>query len=137
MNLSDIFKTHFLKLLYDEYRERIKLVVTGSSAFYIDEKFKDSLVGRKRIFELKTLDFDLERAGVVAVNVHIKGRTNFPQAYSTPCKNNPDGGAVNRAGSREYSTKKPSTCSSVMFPRPTSTSTPMMRRTIFQRKCEP
>ena len=50
--------THFLKLLYDEYRERIKLVVTGSSAFYIDEKFKDSLAGRKRIFELKTLDFE-------------------------------------------------------------------------------
>lgn len=72
MNLSDFCKTHFLKLLYDEYRERIKLVVTGSSAFYIDEKFKDSLAGRKRIFELKTLDFDLERAGIVAVNAPTK-----------------------------------------------------------------
>jgi len=50
--------THFLKLLYDEHRERIKLIVTGSSAFYIDEQFRDSLAGRKKIFELKTLDFE-------------------------------------------------------------------------------
>jgi predicted AAA+ superfamily ATPase len=50
--------TNFLKLLYDEYCDRIKLVVTGSSAFYIDEKFRDSLAGRKKIFELRTLDFE-------------------------------------------------------------------------------
>lgn len=50
--------THFLKLLYDEYSERIKIVATGSSAFYIDRQFRDSLAGRKRIFELHTLDFD-------------------------------------------------------------------------------
>ena len=50
--------THFLKLLYDEYADRIKLIVTGSSAFYIDEKFKDSLAGRKKLFELQTLDFE-------------------------------------------------------------------------------
>ncbi|MFN0214546.1 MAG: ATP-binding protein [Saprospiraceae bacterium] len=50
--------THFVKLLYDEYSDRIKLLVTGSSAFYIDDKFKDSLAGRKKIFELKTLDFE-------------------------------------------------------------------------------
>jgi predicted AAA+ superfamily ATPase len=36
----------------------IKIICTGSSAFYIDEKFKDSLVGRKKIFELQVLDFD-------------------------------------------------------------------------------
>ncbi len=50
--------THFLKLLYDEYSERLKIVATGSSAFYIDRQFRDSLAGRKRIFELYTLDFD-------------------------------------------------------------------------------
>ncbi len=50
--------TNFLKLLYDEYVTQIKLVVTGSSAFYIDRQFKDSLVGRKRIFEMTTLDFE-------------------------------------------------------------------------------
>ena len=49
--------TNFLKLLYDEYREQIKLVVTGSSAFYIDRRFKDSLAGRKRIFHLSPFSF--------------------------------------------------------------------------------
>lgn len=50
--------THFLKLLYDEYAGKLKIVATGSSAFYIDRQFRDSLAGRKRIFELQTLDFD-------------------------------------------------------------------------------
>ncbi|MEI6409485.1 MAG: ATP-binding protein [Bacteroidota bacterium] len=54
--LSD--PTNFLKLLYDEYSDRLKLIVTGSSAFYIDRQFKDSLAGRKKIFELQTLDFE-------------------------------------------------------------------------------
>lgn len=50
--------THFLKLLYDAYSDRLKIVATGSSAFYIDRQFRDSLAGRKRNFELYTLDFD-------------------------------------------------------------------------------
>jgi predicted AAA+ superfamily ATPase len=50
--------SNFLKLLYDEYAGRLKIVATGSSAFYIDRQFKDSLAGRKRIFELYTLDFE-------------------------------------------------------------------------------
>lgn len=50
--------TNFLKLLYDEHANRIKIVATGSSAFYIDRQFKDSLSGRKKIFELPTLDFE-------------------------------------------------------------------------------
>lgn len=54
--LSD--PANFIKLLYDEYRDQIKLVVSGSSAFYLDQKFKDSLVGRKRIFRLNTCDFE-------------------------------------------------------------------------------
>jgi predicted AAA+ superfamily ATPase len=49
--------SNFLKHLYDEYANRIKLMVSGSSAFYIDQKFKDSLAGRKRLFELMALDF--------------------------------------------------------------------------------
>lgn len=49
--------SNFLKLLFDEYRSRLKLVVTGSSAFYIDQKFTDSLAGRKRLFHLPTLSF--------------------------------------------------------------------------------
>ncbi|HOF19656.1 MAG TPA: ATP-binding protein [Bacteroidales bacterium] len=50
--------SNFLKCLYDVYGENLKVIATGSSAFYIDSKFKDSLAGRKRIFELKTLSFD-------------------------------------------------------------------------------
>jgi predicted AAA+ superfamily ATPase len=50
--------TNFLKLLYDEKRSRIKLIVSGSSAFYIDRKFKDSLAGRKFLFEIQPLNFD-------------------------------------------------------------------------------
>ena len=50
--------THFLKLLYDEHGAQLKIVATGSSAFYLDNKFKDSLVGRKKIFRLPTCSFD-------------------------------------------------------------------------------
>ena len=50
--------TTFLKLLYDEYSSQLKIVATGSSAFYIDKQFNDSLAGRKRIFQMGTLDFE-------------------------------------------------------------------------------
>lgn len=50
--------TAFLKFLYDEYVTKIKIIATGSSAFYIDQKFNDSLVGRKKIFQLNTLSFE-------------------------------------------------------------------------------
>ena len=50
--------TNFLKLLYDEHALNLKIIATGSSAFYIDRQFKDSLAGRKKIFELPTLDFE-------------------------------------------------------------------------------
>jgi len=49
--------SNFLKYLYDQYNENLKLIVSGSSSFYIDKKFKDSLAGRKRIFRLSTLSF--------------------------------------------------------------------------------
>lgn len=47
----------FLKYLYDTYLENLKIIATGSSAFYIDSKFRDSLAGRKMIFQLRTLTF--------------------------------------------------------------------------------
>jgi uncharacterized protein len=50
--------SNFLKLLFDEYAPKLKLIVTGSSAFYLDAKFKDSLAGRKKIFQLYTLSFE-------------------------------------------------------------------------------
>jgi len=49
--------TNFLKYFYDEYKDKIKIIASGSSAFYLDKKFKDSLAGRKRIFTLFTLSF--------------------------------------------------------------------------------
>jgi predicted AAA+ superfamily ATPase len=49
--------TNFLKLLYDKYETKVKIIATGSSAFYINRDFKDSLAGRKKIFELYTLSF--------------------------------------------------------------------------------
>jgi len=49
--------SNFLKYIYDLYGKTIKLVVTGSSAFYIDKTFKDSLAGRKKIIELFTFCF--------------------------------------------------------------------------------
>jgi len=49
--------SNFLKYLYDEYQGKIKLLVSGSSAFYLDKKFKDSLAGRKKVFYVFTLSF--------------------------------------------------------------------------------
>lgn len=49
--------TNFLKYIFDEHKDIIKLIVSGSSAFYLDTKFEDSLAGRKKIFEVKTLNF--------------------------------------------------------------------------------
>ena len=50
--------SHFLKYHFDFNRKKIKLIVTGSSAFYLDQKFKDSLAGRKRIFFLTPLNLN-------------------------------------------------------------------------------
>ena len=61
--------TTFLKLLYDEYASQLKIVATGSSAFYIDKQFNDSLVGRKKIFQMGTLDFE--------EFLHFKGRNDL------------------------------------------------------------
>lgn len=44
-----------IKYLYDNYD--IKFVVTGSSSYYIKNKFQESLAGRKKIFELFPLTF--------------------------------------------------------------------------------
>ncbi len=49
--------SNFLKYFFDTYKDKIKIVASGSSAFYLDNKFRDSLAGRKRIFILLTLSF--------------------------------------------------------------------------------
>lgn len=48
--------SNFLKLLADEYKT-LKIFTTGSSTLLIKEKFKDSLVGRKQVFEIHPLSF--------------------------------------------------------------------------------
>ncbi|MFH1416308.1 MAG: ATP-binding protein [Elusimicrobiota bacterium] len=48
--------SNFLKLLVDHYKN-IKIIASGSSTLDIKRKFKDSLVGRKVVFELNTLSF--------------------------------------------------------------------------------
>ncbi|OGF56242.1 MAG: hypothetical protein A2452_13600 [Candidatus Firestonebacteria bacterium RIFOXYC2_FULL_39_67] len=50
--------TSYIKLFTDRYKDRIKLVVSGSSSFLIKSKFKDSLAGRIIDFELFPLDFE-------------------------------------------------------------------------------
>lgn len=44
-----------LKYLYDNYT--IKFIITGSSSYYIKNMFSESLSGRKKVFELSTLNF--------------------------------------------------------------------------------
>ncbi len=44
-----------IKYLYDYYD--IKFIVTGSSSYYIKNKFQESMAGRKKIFEIYPLDF--------------------------------------------------------------------------------
>lgn len=50
--------TNFLKVLWDDHKDKLKIIATGSSAFYMDEKFDDSLAGRKTIFNLYTCTFE-------------------------------------------------------------------------------
>lgn len=48
----------FLKYFFDHWKDKIKLIVSGSSTFGIKSKFKESLVGRTIDFELFGLDFE-------------------------------------------------------------------------------
>ena len=65
--------TNFLKLIFDKYDAKVKIIATGSSAFYINRDFKDSLAGRKKIFELYPLDF--------SEFLHFKGEDNLIDEY--------------------------------------------------------
>ena len=49
--------SNFLKYHFDLNQHFLKFIVSGSSSFYIDQKFTDSLAGRKRLFELNSLSF--------------------------------------------------------------------------------
>ena len=77
--------SNFMKLLFDEHASQLKLIVTGSSAFYLDEKFNDSLAGRKRIFNLLTCDFEeyLELSDKHRLIDEINRLIKQPEAKST------------------------------------------------------
>lgn len=47
----------FLKVLHDHF-PTIKLIVSGSSSLEIKRKFKETLTGRKQVFEITPLDFE-------------------------------------------------------------------------------
>jgi len=48
--------SNFLKFIHDHYPQ-FKVIASGSSTLSIRQKFKDSLAGRKRVFQIHTLSF--------------------------------------------------------------------------------
>ncbi len=66
--------TSVIKYLYDHYD--IKFFLTGSSSFYIKNLFRQSLAGRKIIFELDTLTFG-EYLGFKQGNINPKTESLF------------------------------------------------------------
>ena len=50
--------SNFLKYLYDEHKDKIKLIVTGSSSLKLKAKMQDSLAGRKIVFQIDPLCFE-------------------------------------------------------------------------------
>jgi predicted AAA+ superfamily ATPase len=77
--------SNFLKLLFDEHAEKIKIVATGSSAFYIDDAFRDSLAGRKKIFQLLTCSFNeyLKISGKADLSEELEGIQQYKDLKST------------------------------------------------------
>ncbi len=78
--------SNFLKLLYDKYASNLKIIATSSYAFYIDQKFKDSLAGRKYFFLLPLLDFEefltFEKEAVIVKEMDlIKRREEYVSPY--------------------------------------------------------
>lgn len=76
--------SNFLKLLYDQHAEKMKIVATGSSAFYLDDRFRDSLAGRKKIFQLFTCSFKeyLDLAGKGELIQELERIESNPRARS-------------------------------------------------------
>lgn len=81
--------TNFLKYIYDEYKENIKLVVSWSSSFYIDQKFRDSLIWRKKVFNIYTLDFEefLDFKGELEIKESLFVNRKTPVLYKSKIEN--------------------------------------------------
>jgi predicted AAA+ superfamily ATPase len=67
--------TSVIKVLYDDYN--VKFVVTGSSSFYLRNRFSESLAGRKRVFELFPLTFS-EFLNFKGFNENLNIEKEFP-----------------------------------------------------------
>ncbi len=80
--------SNFLKYHYDLNVDKVKFIVSGSSSFYIDTKFKDSLAGRKRIFKLPTLSFEefLIFKDKIELSSFLFGKA-IPQIYKNELSN--------------------------------------------------
>jgi uncharacterized protein len=76
-----------IKALYDQYG--IKFIVTGSSSFYLKNHFSESLAGRKRIFEMNTLDFEeyLQFKNINTKSIHKEKLKSFLPTYYDLYKN--------------------------------------------------
>ena len=46
-----------LKMLYDEYQEKIKIIITGSSSLNLFKKSSETLAGRVRLYNLSSLSW--------------------------------------------------------------------------------
>jgi len=80
--IKDLSQT--IKLLVDHHSEEFKLVMTGSSSALIKYQFKESLVGRKIVFELYPLSFNeflhfKQREDIVRLTTLVADR--IPVAY--------------------------------------------------------
>jgi len=77
--------SNFLKFLFDEHVSEIKIMASGSGAFYLDTRFKDSLAGRKRIFNLYTCSFGeyLEISGKDELKSEMSGILTNREKKST------------------------------------------------------
>ncbi|MEW6558464.1 MAG: ATP-binding protein [Elusimicrobiota bacterium] len=51
------YPSSFLKYIYDNYKPKIKFIVSGSSSLEIKKKFTDRLTGRVHLFVIYPLDF--------------------------------------------------------------------------------
>jgi len=82
--------SHFLKYHFDFHRDKLKLIVTGSSAFYLDQKFKDSLAGRKRIFFLKPLNLKevlhFKGLKIPSLSINKENFIKYPLLYKKEIK---------------------------------------------------
>jgi predicted AAA+ superfamily ATPase len=78
--------SNFLKYIYDIYGDHIKLIGTGSSAFYIDKTFKDSLAGRKRIVTVAPFSFHEFLAAKETPQQLIDALSPLPSALTTARK---------------------------------------------------